>query len=140
MALLPALLLELDGGPAFLGQHRPRQAIHIQREVVNAPQINVRGDRTVLQNLQEVFGLGFQNDHVPNQTQRLVFDGGQPADLGLALFELGDCASEHSGNSARFNSSLASPFFCGISAGSFATRCQRALFSSNFVPMRVSMA
>ena len=43
-----ALVLELDHRPALLGQHRPRQPVHIEREVVDAAQIDVRGDAAFL--------------------------------------------------------------------------------------------
>ena len=83
-----AFFLELNGGPAFLGQHRPRQPGHVQGEVVNAPQINIGGNFPGFQHAQEMFGARFQKRQMPNQVERLVFDGRLPAVLGLVFFEL----------------------------------------------------
>jgi hypothetical protein len=66
-----ALLLELDGGPAFLGQHRPRQPVHVQGEVVNAAQIDVGGNRANLQHFQKMLGLGFQHDQLRMESNAL---------------------------------------------------------------------
>jgi hypothetical protein len=83
-----ALFFKLDGGPTFLGQDRPRQPAHIEGEVVDAAKVNVGGNRTLLQDFQEVVGLRLQHDQLPNRIEGFVFDGGQPAMLGFPLFEL----------------------------------------------------
>ena len=61
-----ALLLELDGRPAFLGQHRPRQPGHVQGEVVDAPQIDIGGNLSGFQHAQEMFRPRFQKRQMPD--------------------------------------------------------------------------
>jgi hypothetical protein len=60
----------------------------IAEEVLDAPQINVRGNRAVLQHFQKMLGLGFQHDDFAEGIKRLVLDGCQPAGLCLRLLEL----------------------------------------------------
>src|SRR5207247_6051698 len=54
-----SLLFEMDCWPLFLGYHRPRQPGHIESEVVNAAQKDVRGDSTTPQRAKEMLGPGF---------------------------------------------------------------------------------
>ena len=66
-----ALFLELDGGPAFLGQHRPRQPGHVQGEVVDAPQIDIGRNFSGFQHAQKMFRARFQNRQMPDASQTL---------------------------------------------------------------------
>ena len=56
-----ALLLELDGRPAFLGQHRPRQPRHVQGKVLDASQVDRGRNFFRFQHTQEMFRARFQN-------------------------------------------------------------------------------
>ena len=84
------LLLVLHIRPALFRQDRPRQPIHVQGKVVDAAQLGVRRNGTLVQNKQDVVGLRFQQANMADHVESLVLDRRQPADLGFALLELGD--------------------------------------------------
>ena len=68
-------LFELNHRPLALHHHRPRQPPHVQREVVNAAEENIRRDRADIKHLEKMFRLCFQNRQVANQIKRLVLEG-----------------------------------------------------------------
>ena len=51
---------------------------------MDATQIDVRRNTADFQNFREVFGLRFQNNEVADWIKRLVFDGRQPATMGVS--------------------------------------------------------
>lgn len=84
-----ALFLELNGWPTLLGQHRPWQPGHIEREVLEPPQKDICADGAISQHTQEVFRAGFQDGQLSDGVECLVPHCPHPAILGWALFELG---------------------------------------------------
>src|SRR2546427_3696313 len=48
-------LLESDRRPLKFRQDRPRKPIHPDGKIMSAPQIDIRRDRTLLQNFQKMF-------------------------------------------------------------------------------------
>ena len=81
-----ALLFELDGGPLAFRHERPRQPIHVHAEVVQPPEINIRRDSPHLQNLQDRFTFGLNDDLRQQHDECLVLGGGFPAVLVRPLF------------------------------------------------------
>src|SRR5208282_1207021 len=83
------LFLELNHRPTFLGQHRPRQPGHVEGEVLEPSQKDIRADGAVFQHTQEVFRAGFQNGQLSDGVERLVPHRPHPTVLSRAFFELG---------------------------------------------------
>lgn len=57
---------------------------------MKAAQIDIRGNRALLQHSQNVVGLRFQQANMADRIEGLVLDRGQPTGLRLAFLELGD--------------------------------------------------
>ena len=83
-----ALFLEPDFRPLPFDNHRPRQPGHVQREVVQPPQINIRGHCAVFQHAQKMFRARFQHRQTAKAVKGFVLDGRLPAVLRLPLLEL----------------------------------------------------
>ena len=66
------LFLEADLWPALLGQNRPRQPCHIEREVVQPSQEDVRGYGPRFDRLEQMRRLRFRNRQVPDEVERLL--------------------------------------------------------------------
>jgi len=84
------LLFEVDGGPLALGNHRSREPVHIEREVVRFAEVGVRGNGSLFQHGQEVLGLGLDEQAGADEVERLVLGRDAPAKLGGAGLELED--------------------------------------------------
>ena len=80
-----ALGLVADGGPLLLGDDRPREPAHVQREVVESAQVDVRRDGAHGEDAQELLGLGFDDGQLPQRREGSVLDGRVPAVAGVAL-------------------------------------------------------
>jgi hypothetical protein len=55
---------EFDRRPAFLGQHGPRDPVHVQREAVDTAQVGIDGYAGGFEYAQEMFAAGFEQDQV----------------------------------------------------------------------------
>ena len=75
------------------------EPVHVHAEIVQAAQINIRGNRAHLQNFQKHFALRFNDDLRQQRDKRLVLGGGFPAVLVRSLFGAGQ----------RFNGVLPCP-------------------------------
>jgi len=85
-----ALLFELAGWPLAFRHQRPQQPVHVHAEVMQAAQINIRGNFAALQNVQQKFALGFNDDFGQQRGQRLVLGHAQPAFLVRSLLGAGE--------------------------------------------------
>ncbi len=90
-----ALFLEPHLRPLLLRQHRPRQPVHVEREVLDAAQVHVRRDGAGLQHLQGLHGLGFEDGEIPDEVERRVHHGAVVADAGGAGFHFGHLVHRH---------------------------------------------
>ena len=77
-------------GPPLFREHGPGQPAHVEREVVNAPQVNVGGHPAALQHAQEVVRLRLEHGQIVEALKGAVFAGDLPARLGDAGFEFDD--------------------------------------------------
>lgn len=84
------LLAKLDGWPLFLGDHGPGQPAHVEGEVVNAPEIEIGRNGAFLQDVEEVFGAGFEDHPVADAIEGVILDGGPPAMAGVVVLCLDD--------------------------------------------------
>ena len=82
------LVLELNLWPLPFHNHRPRQPGHVEREIMNATQVNVCRDLARFEHAQKMFGTGLQYRQVANNVHLLVLDGHQPAPLSFPALEL----------------------------------------------------
>lgn len=76
--------------PPLFGEHGPGQPAHVEREVVNAPQVNVGGHPAALQHAQEVVRLRLEHRQLADAFEGVIFAGDLPARLGDAGFEFDD--------------------------------------------------
>ena len=74
-----ALFLEADNGPLALGHQRPRQPVHIDAEIVQTPEIDVRGDRAGLKYFEHELGRSLGDDQGQQRHVGLVFRRALPA-------------------------------------------------------------
>ena len=80
----------LNFWPLPLGNDRPRQPAHIEREVVHAAEEDVGGHSIALQCPEEMHRLSFNDGDVADEVECGVIAGAQPAFLSLAAFEFDD--------------------------------------------------
>src|SRR2546425_11384720 len=83
-----SLFFETHFGPLSLWYNRPRQPRHVEGEVMDAAQKNVRGDPTAAQRVKEMFGPGFDDRQVANGIEGFVVHGTEPAFMRGASVEL----------------------------------------------------
>ncbi|PHX70326.1 MAG: hypothetical protein CK548_09645 [Opitutia bacterium] len=74
-----ALFLEADNGPLALGHQRPRQPVHIDAEIVQTPEIDVRGDRAGLKHFEHELGRSLGDDQGQQRHVGFVFRRALPA-------------------------------------------------------------
>jgi len=83
----------MNHGPLPFWDDRFGDPIHVEGEVVDPPQKHVGGDRALVQSLQKMFGLGFDQGQVPERFKGWILDGDIPAFLGVARFQLAQLCS-----------------------------------------------
>ena len=82
------LLPEAEARPLLAGDHRHRQPVHRDGEVVDAPQEDVGGHLAAFHGAQKMLRPRLQEGEAAEVVQALVLRGDQPAHLGDAVLEL----------------------------------------------------
>jgi len=80
-----ALFLEADHRPLALRHDRPSDPSHIEAEVVESPEEDVGGNRSIFNAVEKFLGLSLDEDLGQQRLDRLVLGKGGPA------FEVGTC-------------------------------------------------
>ena len=86
-----AFRFELDRRPLPLGDHRPSEPVHVQGEVLQSAQEDVRRHGSDLEHVEEVLGLGLEDAQVPDGIESMVFHSAVPTIEGRSSFGLQDC-------------------------------------------------
>jgi len=74
------LLAEAHLGPLLLGEHRPGQPVHIEGEIVNPPQEDIRGHGAGVQHFQELRRMCLDNWQVADDVKSFVLHRPRVAD------------------------------------------------------------
>jgi hypothetical protein len=81
-----AVLFERDGplfaklyfGPMAADHDRPQEPVHVQREIVYPPEVNVRADGAGIDCFKDVFGLGLHQCEVAERVEGAIFGSRLP--------------------------------------------------------------
>ena len=78
--------IAFDFRPLAFGNDRSADPIHVEGEIMNPPEEDIGGNGSLIERLQEMFGLGFYPGQINEGSKRRVFDGRVPAFQGIARF------------------------------------------------------